>query len=59
MVKKVNLWSSTNSDRKAHGFMLNGEKVEILEDKDIYYLVKSVSGNKRKGYCKKGFVILI
>lgn len=57
-VRKVNLWSSTSSSRTPQGFMLNGEQVKILKDVDPYYLVKSISGNKREGYCMKGFVIL-
>ena len=57
-VKKVNLWSSTGSERKITGSMQNGEQVIILKDDDPYYLVKSANGDGRKGYCMKGFVIL-
>jgi len=55
-VKKVTLWSSVTSSRKAKAVMLNGEKVKILKDADPYYLVESQSDSKRKGYCMKGFV---
>ena len=39
--------------------MTNGEEVIILKDVEPYYLVESVKSDGRKGYCMKGFVILI
>lgn len=57
-VKKVKLWSSTSTNRKVLAFMTNGEKIKVLQDSDPYYLVESVNGAGRKGYCMKGFVII-
>ena len=57
-VKRVNLWSSTNAKRKVQAFMTNGEKIKVLEDSDPYYLVESVNGDGRKGFCMKGFVVI-
>ncbi len=57
-VKKVKLWSSTSTNRRVQAFMTNGEKIKILEDSDPYYLVESVNGDGRKGYCMKGFVVI-
>jgi len=57
-VKKVKLWSSTNTNRKVQAFMTNGEKIKVLEDSDPYYLVESVNEDGRKGFCMKGFVVI-
>ena len=57
-VKKVNLWSTTDSNRKKTGSMKNGEEVIILKEDDPYYLIESANRDGRKGYCMKGFVVL-
>ena len=57
-VKKVKLWSSTSTNRKVLSFMSNGEKIKVLQDNDPYYLVESINGAVRKGYCMKGFVAI-
>ena len=57
-VKKVNLWSSTNTDRKVLASMRNGEKIKVLQDSDPYYLVESLNEHGKKGYCMKEFVVI-
>ena len=57
-VKEVNLWSSTDSNRRRTGSMRNGEEVIILKKDVPYYLIESANGDGRKGYCMKEFVIL-
>ena len=57
-VKKVNLWSSTNTDRKVLASMKNGEKIKVLQDSDPYYLVESLNEDGRNGYCLKEFLVL-
>lgn len=57
-VKEVNLWSTTDSNRKRTGSMRNGEEVIILKEEAPYYLIQSANGDGRKGYCMKEFVIL-
>ena len=57
-VRKVNLCSSTNTDRKVLASMKNGEKIKVLQDSDSYYLVESLKEDGRKGYCLKDFVVI-
>jgi hypothetical protein len=56
-VKRVNLWSTTDSDRVTTSHLTNGEKVIILKDEDPYYLIETANGDGRRGYCMKDFVI--
>lgn len=56
-VQRVNLWSTTSSDRVTTSHLTNGEKVIILQDEDPYYLIETASGDGRRGYCMKDFVI--
>jgi hypothetical protein len=57
-VKKVALWSTTQSNRVVKGHLVNDDKVEIIRDENPYYLIKSVKNNSLVGFCQKGFVIL-
>lgn len=57
-VNRVNLWTSTSSDRKINCFLIDRDKIQILEDAEPYYLVESVKDNTCRGYCMKGFVIM-
>ena len=57
-VKNVNLYSSTLSDRHVVCSLKNGDKVYIIEENDLYYLVEKKEDNTYKGYCMKGFVSL-
>lgn len=56
-VQRVNLWSTTGSDRVTTSHLTNGEKVIVLKDEDPYYRVETANGDGRKGYCMKEFVI--
>lgn len=56
-VQRVNLWSTTHSNRVTTSHLTNGKKVIILKDEDPYYLIETANGDGRKGYCMKGFVI--
>lgn len=57
-VQRVNLYNSTSANRTINCYLKNGDKVNILEDADPYYLVEKTGGQKCKGYCMKGFVIV-
>jgi hypothetical protein len=57
-VKRVNLYNSTSSDRRISCYLLNGDKIRILEDAEPYYLVEKIDGQVCKGYCMKGFIVL-
>jgi hypothetical protein len=57
-VQVVNLWSSTISSRTIVGKMYQGDTVIILKDAEPYYYLELVK-SKVKGYCMKGFVIMI
>jgi hypothetical protein len=52
-VKRVNLFSSTSSNRTINCYLKKEDKVNILEDADPYYLVEQVSSKGCKGYCMK------
>lgn len=57
-VQRVNLWSTTGSDRSMTAYLTDGEEVKILEDADPYFLVESKKNSLNKGYCLKGFIIV-
>lgn len=57
-VQRVNLFSTTSPDRTINCFLTKGDKVNILEDADPYYLVEKVDKKECKGYCMKEFVII-
>ncbi|MBP7399835.1 MAG: hypothetical protein KA954_09640 [Chitinophagales bacterium] len=57
-VQRVNLFSTTASNRTINCYLKNGDKVNILQDADPYYLVEKVDDKSCKGYCMKGFIIL-
>lgn len=53
-VRKVNLWSTTGTDRKIVDYCINNEKVEIDHRSNGYvYVTKS---NGISGYCLEGFL---
>lgn len=53
---KVNLWSSTTSDRTIRCSVVKGQKVRIKQDADPYYYVEAVGRSGCEGYCMKEFV---
>jgi hypothetical protein len=57
-VQRVNIFNSTSSNRTINCYLKNGDKVNILEDVDPYYLVEKMDEKTCRGYCMKGFVIL-
>ncbi len=53
-VKRVNLWSSTGSDRRVVAFCVNNEKVEVKHRSSGYVFVVKSDGTG--GYCLEGFL---
>jgi hypothetical protein len=54
---KVNLWTSTSSNRSVECTVIKGQKVRITEDADPYYYVEAIGRSDCEGYCMKEFVI--
>ena len=55
-VQRVNLWSTTGSNRITTSHLIHGEKVIVLREEGPYYLIETVNVDGRKGYCMKEFV---
>ena len=53
-VKRVNLWSSSTSNRTQVGFCTNNEKVEILEYSGEYVKIRKTDGIE--GWCMSEFL---